>query len=187
MKRRTYLASLAALTTSSGCIDSIATTNQTHSKQMEKTVSVSDVAENEQSKGLNFDVEVVNAAITTSSTARIMLRYTNTGEDILTLNINPEEPDPLSSVEDTPGLILLSDISNPTRASSDCWKPKQENFPQPGVAYNYPIEPRQTAALTYEVWADPQQEAECIRLGKYRFEPLYGSFTLSVAEKESGT
>lgn len=181
MKRRVYLASLVALTTGAGCISSTATTNRTSSKPMKKTVSVTNRATNKKQKSLKFDVEVINAAITASSTARITLKYTNTGEDTLKLNINPEEPDPVPSVEDTPGLILLSEIHNPKRRSPECWKPTQESFPQPGVAYHHPIQPGQTVALTYEVWADPHQEADCIRPGEYRFKPLYGSITLTVA------
>lgn len=182
MKRRTYLVSVAALTMSAGCIGSTATTNETNSKQMRKTVSVSKAAQNGKIESLKFDVEVVEAAITTSSTGQVTLRYTNTGEDTLKLNVNPEEPDPLSSIKDMPGLILLSDVHNATQASSECWKPEQESFPQPGVAYNYPIKSGQTAALTYEVWANPQQKADCIRTEEYRFEPLYGSFTLTITE-----
>lgn len=196
MNRRTYLASLAALTTGSGCISNAMSQNA--SNPMEKTVSVSNVArrppaepenldEDEKPTDLEFGVEVVDAEITPSTKARVMLTYRNGGEDTLKLNINPERPDPQPSNAENPGLILLSDAYDPSRASADCWKPEQKSFPQPAVAYQHPIEPGESATLEYGVWAAPQQEADCIRPGVYQFEPLYGSFTLTVATNESGT
>lgn len=196
MNRRTYLASLAALTTGSGCISNA--TSQNSSNRMEETVSVSNVErrppaepekldEDERPTDLEFGVRVVDAEITPSSTARVTLTYTNGGENTLKLNIDPEQPDPLSSSAESPGLILLSDAYDPTRAVDACWKPEQESFPQPAVAYQHPIEPGEEATLAYDVWAAPQQESDCLRPANYQFEPLYGSFTLTVTTNESGT
>lgn len=193
MNRRTYLASLAVLTTGSGCISNAMSQNS--SDQMEKTVTVSNVErrppaepekldEDEKPTDLEFDVEVVDAEITPSTTARLTLRYTNGGEDTLKLNINPERPDPQPSDADDPGLILLSNAYDPTQATADCWKPEQESFGQLAVAYQHPIEPGESATLAYDVWAAPLQEADCIRPGDYQFEPLYGSFTLTIATNE---
>lgn len=164
---------------------------------MEKTVSVSNVTrrppaepekldEDEKPTGLEIDVDVIEAAITPRSPARVTLTYTNAGEDTLKLNINPDGPDPLTSEMDDPGLVLLSDTYDPTRAA-DCWKPEQESFPQFAVVHQFPIEPGESAPLVYDVWAAPQQEADCIRPADYRFKPLYGSFTLTVTTNESET
>lgn len=164
---------------------------------MNKTVAVSNVErrppaepeqldEDEKPMGLKMDVTIVEAEITTTSTARVMFTYTNTGEDTLKLNINPEAPDPLPSETDDPGLILLSETYDPTRATADCWKPEQEGFPQPAVAYQSPLESGESATLAYDVWAAPQQEADCIRPVDYQFKPLYGSFTLTVTTNKSG-
>lgn len=196
MNRRTYLASLAALTTGSGCVSSAVTQNSPN--QMERTVSVSNVArrppaepekldEDEKPTDLAFDVAVSDAEITPRSTARVTLRYTNRGEDTLELNINPDRPDPQPSTGEDPGLILLSDAYEPTRSTANCWKPEQDRFPQPAVAYQHPIEPAETETLEYDVWAAPRQEADCIRPEDYKLEPLYGSFTLTVTTNESGS
>lgn len=199
MKRRSYLASIASLTAlsaGSGCISNALGHNST--PQMKKTITVSNVErrppadperldEEEKPTGLEFDVTVADAEIIPTSTARIELTYKNSGADTLTLNINPEQPDPTRSETDDPGLILLSDAYDPTRASADCWKPKEEGFPRPMVAHQYPIRPNESATLAYAVWAAPQQEAECIRPADYQFRPLYGSFTLTVTTTTSGT
>lgn len=199
MNRRSFLSSVAsgtAISAGSGCISNVVGENS--APQMEKMVTVSNVErrppaepekldEEEKPTGLVIDVNIVEAKITPSSTARVTLAYTNTGEDTLKLNINPEGPDPLASKAGDPGLILLSDTYDPTRAAADCWKPEQKGFPQLAVAYQYPIEPGESATLAYDVWAAPQQEANCIRSADYQFEPLYGSFTLTVATNDSET
>jgi spore coat protein CotH len=97
MKRRTYLASLATLTASAGCLGGTAATNNSSSQQMQKKVSVSNISTEGAPKGLDLNVEVDDATITESSTARVSLKYMNTGENTLTLNINPDAPDPVSS------------------------------------------------------------------------------------------
>lgn len=182
MKRRTYLASLATLTASAGCLGGIAATNNSSPQQMQKTVTVSNVSTKGAPEGLDLNVEVGDATITESSTARVSLKYTNTGEKTLTLNINPDAPDPVPSVEDSPGLLLLSNAYNPKQTSPGCWKPKPDQFVQPGVVHNYSLEPGQTATLTYDVWANPKQDG-CIQPGDYQLELLYGSATLTVARK----
>lgn len=194
MKRRTYLASLAALTTSSGCISHVRSRHT--STEMAKTVTVSNVErrppaeperldEDEKPTGLEIAVEVVDGEITASTTARVTLTYTNGGADTLEMNINPESPDPLASEAEDPGLVLPSDAYDPSRESKGCWKPEQDGFPRPAVAYQHPIEPGESATLAYDVWAAPRQAADCIATKAYRFEPLYGAFTLTVAAKES--
>ncbi|MFB6133125.1 MAG: hypothetical protein ABEJ44_06965 [Halanaeroarchaeum sp.] len=199
MKRRRFLGSIAALSgisAGSGCLGSPGGTND--SFRTDRTVGVTDVErrppaepekldEDEKPTGLEIDVSVVETRITTADTARVVLRYTNAGRDTLELNVNPESPDPLSSEMDDPGLILVSDAYDPTRATPGCWKPVEERFPQPAVAYQYPIEPGESATLAYDVWAAPRQEADCIRPGEYQFTPLYGSFTLAVRTDRSGT
>lgn len=185
MKRRTYLASVASLATltgASGCISGAAGRNS--ADRMDKTVTVSNV---EQPTDFEVDVNVVDGNITPSTTARVALTYTNTGEDVRTVNLNPENPDPLPSVGKDPGLVLLSDAYDATRTGTECWKPEQEGFPRPAVVYQTPIEPSQSITLEYDVWAAPQQDADCIDPDTYRFEPLYGSFTLTVTTGDSAT
>jgi hypothetical protein len=182
MKRRTYLASLATLTASAGCLGGTAATNNSSPQQMQKTVSVSNVSTEGVPEGLDLNVEVSDATITESSTARVSLKYMNTGENTLTLNINPDALDPVSSVENRPGILLFSDAYDPKQTSPGCWKPKQDQFVQPGVVHNYSLEPGQTATLTYNVWATPKQDG-CIQPGDYQLELLYGSATLTVARK----
>ncbi|MFB6303001.1 MAG: hypothetical protein ABEH78_09100 [Haloferacaceae archaeon] len=123
---------------------------------------------------------MTDATITPDATARVTLTYANTGDDRLRLNVHPERPDPVHSVEENPGLVFLSDAYDPTRASDTCWKPAEDAFPVPAVAYQYPIEPGDSVTLPYEVWAAPGQEADCIEPGDYRFDPLYGTFTVAV-------
>lgn len=191
MHRRTYLASIAALATG-GCLGS--PTSRAATDRPQRTVAVSDVdrrgppsperlGDDERPTGLEFDVEVVDGAITSGSTARIRLAYSNAGEDPMELNIDPERPDPLSANQADPGLILLSSAYGPTRASTDCWKPEEPSFPQPAVAHQHPVGPRERESLAYEVWAAPGQAADCIQPGTYAFRPLFGSFTLTVSDR----
>ncbi|NEU58025.1 hypothetical protein [Halorussus sp. MSC15.2] len=182
MKRRTYLASSATFTASAGCLGRIAATNDFSTKQTQKTVSVTNVGTKGAPEGLDLHVAVHDPTITEDSTARMSLKYTNIGENTLSLNINPDAPDPVFSVEDSPGLLLLSDAYDPRQTSPGCWKPKQDQFVQPGVVHNYRLEPGQTATLTYDVWANPTQDG-CIQPGDYRLELLYGSTTLTVARR----
>ena len=197
MKRREFLASTATVTTTAaagGCIANEIGRNSP--SQMEKTASLSNVErrppaepekldEDEKPTGLEVDINIVEEKITSSSPARLSLIYTNTGEETLKLNINPEMPDPLESEMKDPGLILLSDPYDATRTAADCWKPKQDSFPQPKVGHQTPIISGEGAILEYELWANPQQTADCIRPADYQFKPLYGSFTLAVATNES--
>lgn len=188
MNRRSYLSSIAALTAGAGCLGRASDGTP---DRVGKTVSVSDVGRttpdsvenvdaDERPTHLEFDVEVRDATITANSTARIALEYTNTGADALELNVYPEQPDPVSSVDANPGLILLSDAYDPARTSDTCWKPERDAFAVPAVAHQHPIEAGGTATLPYGVWASPDQGAECIEPGTYQFDPLFGSFTLAV-------
>lgn len=179
MRRRTFVASLAALTVSAGCI---ASSEQESDDQAEKTIDVSDVtARPGDEDGVAFDVLVVESTITPSTGARIELVYENTGTDTLTLNIDPEEPNPLFTDESDPGLVLLSSAYDPTRESDHCWKPEEQGFPQPAVVRSYQLDPGETATLRYDIWAAPEQNADCIQPGDYSFEPRSGAFTLSVS------
>lgn len=189
MHRRTCLASLATLATG-GCLGS--PMSQTAPDRPRRTVAVSGVErrappsperldDDERPTGLEFDVEIVDGGITSGSTARIRLAYTNAGEETLELNIDPARPDPLPAVEADPGLVLLSGGYEPTRASTGCWKPEEESFPQPAVARQHPVGSGERESLAYEVWAAPGQAADCIRPGAYAFRPLFGSFTLTVS------
>lgn len=193
MNRRTYLTAVAALTAGSGCLG--AATSLRTTVRTRKSVSVSDVArrppadpekvdEEENPHGLRFDVTVDRAAITGAETARVSLVYTNGGEDTLKVNVNPDQPGYVASLTSNPGLVLLSETYTPTRSSGDCWKPEREQFGELAVAYQYPIEPGESATLEYDMWAAPAQQAACIQPGDYEFEPLYGAFTLSVERQE---
>lgn len=148
MNRRSFpasAASLPAISVGSGCIRNAVGRNA--AAQTDLTVTVSTVErrppaepekldEDEKPTDLEIDVTLVEADITPSSTARGWLTYTNTGEDTLELNIDPQSPDPLPSKADDPGLILLSDAYDPTRAAAGCWKPDQERFPSPRSPIN---------------------------------------------------
>lgn len=195
MNRRTYIASVAALTTgpSAGCIGYGSPTSD---NRMRKTVSVSDVErttpesienvdEDEKPTHLKFGVVMGDETITADSTARVTLTYTNGGDDALKLNINPQQPDPEPSADENPGIILLSDAYDPERTSDSCWKPEQDTFGGPAVAYQHPIEPGQTAKLPYDVWAAPKQDADCIQPGDYQFDTLYGSCTMTVKRDDA--
>lgn len=195
MYRRTFLASFAALTAggSAGCtsraesvstppyrkIIAVSNVNRTTPE------SIDNVSREQQPTELEFRVDVTDETITPDSTAQVALKYTNTGEDTLEVNLNPDHPNPITSDDETPGLVLLSDAYDPTRASDTCWKPTEDGFPVPAVAYQYPIEPGETVTLPYKLWAAPDQEASCITLGDYRFEPLYGSFTITVRRADT--
>lgn len=192
MNRRSYLASLAIMPTG-GCMSSAM--NSSSSTFRRKSVSVSNVRkrvptgmenvdEDEEPSGLEFDVRVFSGEITRSSTARLAITYANGGDSTLTLDINPDEPAPIKSIEIDSGLILLPDTFDPSRRSSDCWKPTKDHFPYPAVAYQHPIEPGESVRLEYDVWASPDQSAGCIQTKQYQFEPLYGAFTVDVSRDE---
>lgn len=183
MRRRTFIGSLAALTVSAGCIAN--TPDQGPDNQMKKTIAVSDVTAQPGDKdGLAFDVIVVESTITPSTGARTELVYQNNGTDTLTLNINPDEPNPLFTDESDPGLVLLSNAYDPTQGADDCWKPEEQEFPQPAVVHPYQLAPGETATLVYDIWAAPKQNADCIQPGEYTFTPKSGTFTLSVSGGE---
>lgn len=191
MNRRSCLASLVALTTGSGCIGRA--TDQSPSNQMNKSISISDVERrppsepenlgvDEKPSDIEFTVDIVREDITPETTARIALGYENASDETRTLNVNPDQPGPISSVTESPGLVLLSDTPDLSRQSSSCWKPERDTFGRVRVGYQHPISPGDVETLEYDVWAAPQQDADCIEPGTYRFEPLYGSFTLTVRE-----
>lgn len=194
MRRRAFLTSCAALTAvgSAGCTSQAESPSPARHR---KIVSVSDVrrttpdsfdnvSRNQRPTGLEFHVDVADEIITSDSTARVALKYTNTGDETLEVNLNPDQPDPITSVTENPGLVLLSDAYDPTRSSDTCWKPTEDGFPAPAVAYQHPIEPGETVTLPYDVWAAPKQETRCIAPGDYQFEPLYGSFRITVTRAE---
>lgn len=195
MDRRTYLTSATALTVGSiaGCIGSV---TDNAADGLRKRVSVSaverttpqsmeNVDADEKPTNLKIGVVVGDDTITPNSTAQVTLTYTNEGSDTLKLNINPEQPTPVWSDDENPGLILVSDAYDPKRTSTNCWKPKRDAFAVPAVAYQYPIDPGQTTELPYEVWAAPKQNADCIVPGSYQFDPLYGSVTITVERIQS--
>ena len=179
MRRRTCVASLATLAATAGCLGGTSDADSSPSPQAPKTVSVSGVSSEGTPDGVELDATVADDTITERSTARVSLEYANTGGETRVLNIDPDAPDPVSSVDDSPGLVLLSDAYDPERTSSGCWKPVRDRFVQPGVAHRYEIAPGDTATLGYDVWAAPTQDG-CIRPGTYRLDPLYGSTTLAV-------
>lgn len=181
MRRRTYLSSVAAMVVTTGCIGNGA--NQSPSEQMQKRVSVKDVVASTETENLEIEVGIPNAEITANATAHIRISYANNGSESIELNIDPDAPAPLPSTEEEPGLVLLSDAYDPTRASDECWKPEEESFPEPAVVNQYAIEPGQTVELEYDVWANPQQEASCIEPGEYQFEPIEGEFVLIVEDE----
>jgi len=181
MRRRTYLSSIAAVVLTSGCIGG--GTGQSSSDQMQKSASVKDVVTSTEIENLEISVEVLQMEITESDTARIRISYSNRGDDPIEVNIDPDAPAPLSSSEEEPGLLLLSDAYDPTRASDECWKPEGENFPRPAVVNQYSIEPKQTVGLEYDIWANVGQEATCIEPGEYQFGPNEGKFVLTVSDE----
>lgn len=177
MKRRTCLASITSLATlgiGSGCIGRAKLQQSSNQK---KTVDVSSVKQPEE---LTIEVDPVEKQITANSTARIALVYTNGGESVRKVNLNPDNPDPLPSIGTDPGLLLLSETYDPTQATANCWKPEEERFPQPAVVHQQPLKPGQSLSLEYDVWANPQQTADCIQPRKYQFDPIYGAFELIV-------
>lgn len=191
MNRRTYLAALPALTAGTGCLD--LTTRQGSAGGNALTVSVSKVqrglletvenaTDGERLAALAFGVNIERDAITPDATARVALEYGNEGDESFTLNINPDEPDHVSSVGDDPGLVLLSDEHDLTRRTDTCWKPQEDVPGRERVGYQHPVEPGDTETLEYGVWAAPRQRADCIQPGAYGFETLYGSFELTVEE-----
>jgi len=182
MRRRTCVASLATLAATAGCLGGTSDADGSPSPRAPKTVSVFDVGSEGTPDGIELNVTADDDRITERSTARVSLEYTNTAGETRILNIDPDAPDPVSSVDDSPGLVLLSDAYDPERTSSGCWKPVRDRFVQPAVAHRYEIAPGDTATLGYDVWAAPTQDG-CIRSGTYRLDPVYGSATLAVDDR----
>lgn len=191
MNRRTYLGSLATIMASAGCIGPTASLGSSDRSRMTVSVSnverrlpesIENVAEEDRPTELAFGVDVARETIASETTARVVLEYTNTGDETLSLNVDPDRPRYVLSVAENPGLFLLSDAHDPTRRSATCWKPERETFGQFTVPNRHPIEPGDTETVEYDVWAAPVQDADRIQLGTYRFEPLYGSFTLTIRE-----
>lgn len=192
MHRRAFLATLATVATS-GCTAQAMlgsdpdpgprwiTVEDVHRKP---PADPQQVAPSERPTDLAFSVDIVDDRIDATTPARIALRYTNTGTTSLSLNLNPDTPDPHHSVATGPGLLLLSDDYDPEPIEAGCWHPRGETFPVLQVAYERELPPGEDLRLPYEVWAAPEQHAPCIQPGTYEFDVLYGSFTLTVHEDD---
>lgn len=191
MKRRTYLASLAALVSTAGCTESGATRANPQGEDGSSLNSPSDgrkivsvkSAQATEGTTLSVSVSVRREMISPDQTARIALEYENTGREPVTLNVNPDTPDPLHSIptHETPALYLISDAYSPTRASDSCWK-ATESLPVPAAVWKHELKAGKSVQLEYDVWASPQQSADCIQPGTYEFDPPKGTFTLAIAE-----
>ena len=137
------------------------------------------------SSNLAADVEVVDRRITTASTARVRITYTNTSTDSVTVGTAPWESH-VSVREvrnsDNPGLLLVKPDNSLERRAPDCWHPAGEvGFSL--VAAGTELAPEETLTLNYDVWGHPGEDAAdpCIQAFDYRFEFPEGlRFTLAV-------
>ncbi|MFB6253981.1 MAG: hypothetical protein ABEI06_05180 [Halobacteriaceae archaeon] len=178
MKRRKYLASVVGLTASTGCLGRIASGNVSDPNKVVSVINARGHVE-----GNTVTVEVVDDEITPDSTARISLRFTNESNQTIKLHFRPDHPEPLHSEPDdvTPALMLFSDTFNPERVSPHCWKPKEVPAFRP-VLTEYRLNPGHSVTMEYEVWASPNQDADCIQAKKYLFEHPEASFELQVTQ-----
>lgn len=137
------------------------------------------------SSALATDVELVDHRITSASTARLRVTYTNVGSSPAHVCTAPREFH-VSVGErddaDNPGLLLVTPDSSLERRAPDCWHPSGDvTFPL--VAAGTELAPEQTLSLTYDVWGYDDEDAAnvCIESFDYRFDFPEGlRFTLTV-------
>lgn len=166
--RRAVLASLG-VAASAGC-STVLSTDAT--AELLHTVTATDVATG--SSNLAFDVAVADDRITTESTARLRIQYTNTGTDPIGVATSQPEQHTSRSADpgvDGPALLLVP----PRRSSSlgrrarDCWRPDGDvHFLLAVLGTEVP--PGETLPLEYDVWAHDASPVPCIRPGEYVFD-----------------
>lgn len=192
MKRRAFLAMLGTVATSGCTAQAILGTDpppdprwiSVEDVRREPPADPEQVAPSERPTDLAITVDIVDDRIDATTPARIAIQYTNTGTTSLSLNLNPDTPDPHHSAQTDPGLVLLPDDYDPDSVEHGCWHPQAENFPVHPVVYERELPPGEDLHLPYEVWAAPEQTATCIQSGTYQFDVLYGSFTLVVHQDD---
>lgn len=181
MNRRALLAGASTIGSGilTGCLESaVAAVNE----QPLHSVAVTDVAPPAASQ-LEFTLRVEEAQVTTASTARVQLTYTNTGETEATVRHAWWRI--LVSSLPRPRLMLVpvggGDL-NLTRRESDCWHPT-EDVAHPLVADGTTVGPAESFTQVYEVWGHDGEDAShpCIQRTSYGFDlGRDGQFTLAV-------
>ena len=185
MHRRTCLAALAGLFSTAGCAQLNAVSNDPQQRDAAgEPLMISGIsASTPENSPVALSATVIRDTITPEETARVAIEYTNTGDSAVTININPDKPDPLHSVprDETPGLYLIPDGYSPTRASEECWK-AAESLPVQAAITEYDLPSGESARMEYDVWGSPKQSAACIQTDRYEFGPPEGTVSLTVSK-----
>lgn len=116
-----------------------------------------------------FDPSIEDRQITTGSTARLRLEYTNESESPVHLGTAPREI--LVSTASAPRILLVPEGHDLTRRSQDCWQP-EENVAFSLVAAGTELDPGATFEQTYELWDNDDERGSnaCIQRTTYEFE-----------------
>ena len=185
MHRRTCLAALAGLFSTAGCAQLSAVSNDPQQRDAaDGPLMISSIsASTPEDSSVALSATVIREAITPEETARVAIEYTNTGDSTVTININPDKPDPLHSVprDETPGLYLIPDGYSPTRASGECWK-AAESLPVQASITEYDLPSGESVQMEYDVWGSPKQSAACIQTDAYELSPPEGAVSLTISE-----
>lgn len=170
MDRRRFITCIASASLFGGCVGGSSGTG------VPRTVSVEQVDREPREYGIILQATVTEADVTTSQTASVEVRFTNTSEESTPdIGLDTQYPDPLWSIDENytraSGLILVPDTYSPQpeRASNSCWEPTENfEFGGPGVAEATTLDPGEQLTRTYSVWGDNETEG-CMPPSEYRF------------------
>ena len=192
MDRRRFFTGIASAALFGGCVGGSSGTG------VPRTVSVKQIEREPREYGVTLQATVTEADVTTSQTASVEVRFTNTSEESTPdIGIDTRYPDPLWSIDENytraPGSILVPETYSPQpeRASNTCWEPTENfEFAGPGIAESTTLDPGEQLTRTYSVWGDTATEG-CMPPGEYRFgvrnnrpdPPMEWTFTLLIEDE----
>lgn len=148
-------------------------------------------------KDVFINPTITKSAISKKETAKILFEVRWTGDRHQSFSYGSGIPFdcPQRSTESS-GLLLLLEELDETKRSAPNWVPSGEEIERFEVklprAVSY-LDPGQTATGLWEVWADPQSDAERIPTGKHTFvgslkigdaDPIEWTITVKVVDRD---
>lgn len=144
--------------------------------------SVKEDVDFEPVENLAFSVRATDPEITEQTTSTVVLERRNTGQERIEVGTNPEYPYPeySSNVGDSLGIVLVSPRTHDLEAAEPgCWG--LETLPVIFPGDTMVLDPGESIAVEYDVWAEPTEDRRCIQPGTYSFEERLVTWTLRIA------
>lgn len=150
----------------------------TSTSEILREVTVGAVASAPARYDVSFQVEMVNAVVTSAMPAVVRVTLTNEA-DVPRKFAAGHRPvfSTMSSQEGQPWLRLLSPESSyeeprATKVSRVCWRPMETVYVQP-VMVPSEVSAGESASIDLEVWGYSANESECLPPGTYHFTEDY--------------